>query len=378
LALAAFARRRRRGRVERRDLAGMALVGIAVLVATAQAVVPWSAWWNWDAWAIWDLKARAWFEAGGWPAGYLGNPDYGFSHRDYPPLLPWLQAWFAVCAGGLDGLRLRLLSPVFLAGLAVLLARLLGEAGAARGRWLLAGAFVLTPKVIEHGANGYADLPVACAATGALLAALRARRGGPAWPVAAWGGAAALLKEEGLVWGAACTLVAAWPSGTGGRRWGRLLGTAALFALLAAPWRVAAFSLGLRSIDRAFDVGTPRRALVAAPTVVKAFLQETVGPGVTAQRLADGPAAGIPEFAAHLRTGWLLFWPAALLRIALGWRRLGGSPAREIGLVLAAFAAAVLLAYGATVHDLAWHLETSLDRLMLQAAPAVWALACVL
>ncbi|MBS2023024.1 MAG: hypothetical protein JST92_11470, partial [Deltaproteobacteria bacterium] len=72
-------------------------------------------------------------------------------------------------------------------------------------------------------------------------------------------------------------------------------------------------------------------------------------------------------------TDWglaLLLLPLALA-LALGWPAARTQAARALGLALLVQLAGLLLAFLITPHDLDWHLDTALDRVLLQAVPAL-------
>src|SRR6185503_4370161 len=161
---------------------GVALVAASVVLAVIEAAMPMSAWGNWDAWAIWNLKAKAFWFARAVPRDFLQEPLFNFMHPDYPPGLPLLQAFLGYYAGGLHESLLRGLSVLFHLMLATMLARLLGDLGVGRYRWLLAGCYACIPKVLDQASSGYADLLLSSALAGSLVCIVRAMRGvAPAW-----------------------------------------------------------------------------------------------------------------------------------------------------------------------------------------------------
>lgn len=358
------------------DRLGVGLIILGAAVALLRALIPFEAWHNWDAWAIWDFKAKACFEAQGIPMGYLRQEAYGFSHRDYPLGLPLLQTYLAFWSGGIGHPLLRLISPCFYLALLFMTADLLRALGLARGRWLLAGFLGLLPFVLDQSANGYADLPLSAAMTGCLAISIRSLRGqAPMWAVGWSGAIAASIKDEGLVWAGACMLVAFW----GLRRrmtFRRAIVAGLLFLALVGPWKTVSMRLGLSSTDRVFDMATiVREAGSRAMLIVRGVVLETVGPGMASGRLWGRPGGGFDELKAHIMRKWLLFWQITLIAFVLGLRKLRGDLRFPVFAVLGIQAAAVTAAYLATAHDMGWHLMTSLDRILLQIAPAFLALA---
>lgn len=358
------------------DRVGLGLLILGAVIALIRALIPFEAWHNWDAWAIWDFKVKACLEALGIPMEYLRQEEYGFSHRDYPLGLPFLQTYLAFWSGGIVNSLLRLISPFFYLALLFMTADLLRGLGLARGRWFLAGVLGLLPFMLDQSANGYADLPLSAAMTACLAISIRAMRGqAPLWAVGWCGAIAASIKDEGLVWAAACMLVTYW----GLRRkvpLRRVLAAGLLFLALAGPWKAVSLRLGLSSTDRAFHMSTiVREAGSRLSLIARGAVLETIGPGMASGRLWGRPGGGFGEFKAHVLNKWLLFWQVTLIAFLLGLRRLKGHLGLHVFAILGIQATAVTISYLASVHDMGWHLMTSLDRILLQIAPAFLGLA---
>ncbi len=365
------------GRPSRANVAGMAVAAVAVLAALLESAVPASAWSNWDAWAVWDLKVRAMLNEGGIPFGFLADSRYQFAHHEYPPGLPALQSFLALWAGGAGEGLLRLVSPLYLATLAALSSGLAGELGLSRFRWPLAAAVVTLPAAVAQGSSGYADLPVACWMAAGLLLVLRARRGAvPWWTVGAVGGLGGLVKSEGAVWAAAC-LVALAVGSRGPGRWRRLAAPALAAFLFLAPWQATKAHLGLRLTD--FDLrGLGSAPLARAAGIAKGVLFEALGPGAYYGQAGKRLPFTTGDWYVHLRDTWAALWFAFVLGLAVGGRRLHEPGVRETAAALGVQALFVGAGYLASAHELWWHLSTSLDRVLLQAAPAALLLAASL
>ena len=362
------------------DWAGIVLVAVAFAIAVLEALSPRPAWSNWDAWAIWDFKVKAALEGMGLPVTFLRNPDYGFTHPEYPFGWPAVQTFLAQCAGGFDTRLLRLLSPLFALCVPALLAALLLEVGVTNGRWLVAGAVALLPAALTQSSNGYVDWPVAATTTAALLLLLRACRGaGPAWGAALFAGLAGNLKNEAGVFGLG-VLLALLVATVGKRvRRGEFVMAVAVWIALIAPWRGVALMLDLSPRDFAFN---PGGALDAAPGRIFLFIQalalETLGPGLGGASFTSGTPVTWGEWWNHLVSTWLILWFVVAFVFVIGWRRLTRPGARELALVLAVQVFAALVAYIVTVRETRWLLASSLDRLLLQWVPAVVALCAAL
>lgn len=350
------------------DRAGATLVVLGFFLALTQAFAPQSAWNTWDAWMVWDLKVKAIRHAGWLPISYWNDPGYRFSRQEVPLAWPWLQAALAACAGTMDTRLLRLASPVFCLAMAPLLAALAGELGVARGRWLVAGLVSVLPLALEHAANGYVDWPLATVTTGALVVFLRVRRGAArGWEAGAWAGAAGLLKQEGIVAGAACVAVLAWSirRQRAGRR--EALRAAGTWLALIGPWLVIRTWYHLHSeaygpLSFALMGQAPGRLAM----VLRAVVLETLGSGRVTTRWGE-----------HLLGSWLLFWYVALPALALGWKRLVQPGRREVAIVVAVQLVTMTVAYLTTNWNPAALIGTSLDRLLLQTVPDIAVLAAV-
>jgi len=355
---------------------GVAMVIGSVLLAIADAAMPVSAWGNWDAWAIWNLKAKAFWYAGGFPKAFLQEPLFVFMHPDYPPGLPMLQAFLGYCAGGIDENLLRGLSVAYHLMLAALLARLLLELGVRRGRWLVTGVYVLIPKVLEQASSGYADLPLSGALIGALIFLVRVLNGtSPAWTVGLTCGLATLLKGEGLVLAAGGSVLLGLAALRNRATWRGVGAAILLMGLFAAPWRAVIHAW---SLDATFKIDLERlenNLPDQGPTILKAALLEASGIPLTGPLLTGRDPISTAGWWTHLRDSWLPLWYVVAAGLVLGASRLLTSPFPELTFLLALQLGAAWAVYLGAQYDVIWICLTSLDRLLLQAAPLAAAIA---
>jgi hypothetical protein len=158
---------------------------------------------GWDAWAIWNLRAHFLYRNGGlaWRDAFTEVLDW--SHPDYPLLLPAFVARGWALLGHESSAVPIALAGFFTFGCAGLMAASLGILrGAPQG--LLAGlALGATPWLYAQGAMQCADVPVAFFRLATLAAmAMADRLNSRGW--AALAGVAAALggwaKNEGLLW----------------------------------------------------------------------------------------------------------------------------------------------------------------------------------
>jgi hypothetical protein len=348
---------------------GLLAVGLVlVLFAAAVAFVLKAARFphgDWDAWAIWNLRARFLYRGGAaWRDGF--SPWLGWSHPDYPLLLPGAVARLWHWAGRESRSVPTLLGAVFTVGSVALLggvvARLRGPRQALVASLLLAGA----PILAVHGAAQYADAPLAFSVLAALaLLALadraRAEGAGPGGLVALAGlaaGLAAWTKNEGTL--LALAVVTAWLATrvvVAGRRAlrdagplvGGLLAPALAglaFRLLLAPpsEMVAPLDLGTL-LGRASD---PARLVLVVSAMARGLA--SFGGGVVA-----APVLG----AAYLVLAGIDLTPSSRPAVV------------ATGLALALSLTGLALVFLVlTPYDLDWHLGTSLWRLLYQLWPA--------
>lgn len=311
---------------------------------------------EWDAIAIWNLHARFLFFGGSAWKDYFSIP---YTHPDYPLLIPaWNAAGWSLLGRAVPGLPQG-------SGMLFLLASVGSLAGFVQqvGGWktaLLAGAVLLaSPAFITLAAWQYADVPLAfytLAAAGFLMLAEKQ-------PASSRG----MLVLSGFTAG-----LAVWTKNEG---WSILLGL--IFARLA--WQV---------FQRSRLGGWGWFTAGLLPPVITAlfFKWFTAPPGDLFSGRSLGDFAGMlfdfsrwglifQEYGRQIFTlgGWVLpvLLPLALYA-ALNQPR--QDKAESItwlaGLPLLFIQAQYLVIYLITPYPLAWHLQTSLDRLLIQTFPA--------
>ncbi|MBM3854669.1 MAG: hypothetical protein FJ399_16210, partial [Verrucomicrobia bacterium] len=319
---------------------------------------------GWDGWAIWNLHARFLARAGpAWPA-LLAEPQLSWTHPDYPRLLAASVARGWSWAGGEAPAVSALVSGAFAlavpALLAALLGRLHGLLAAIGGALLLLG----TPFFVTFAANQHADIPLAgylLAAVGCVLLQERepAARG---WLALAGlcAGLAAWTKNEGLLFavvGAVAVVGHGWRRG-----WSRRARAEFLVWLGAALLPVVWFKLALAPPG---DLG--------AGSWSARFLQ--MGEWARHRAILASLGRDLWQFGE-----WLVHpvFALVLLPIAWRWRPAARAAAGPVPLVLGGMLAGDYFVYLTSPHDLAWHLDSSLVRLLLQLWPLAilwWSLA---
>jgi len=332
------------------------LAGGALLVAAGFAARAVAAYWveiplgAFDAVATWNLRARLLHLA----SGDLSN---ALDATNYPLLLPGAISFQWSLAGAVSTVAARATGAGFLAATALLLAACPRRGGRALG-YAAAALFLATPFAVGQGSSQEADVPTACylLASAALLASrLRATPGPPAELAGLALGLLVWTKNEGLLWAGFALALFALTDRRAARR------DAPRLALGLAPGLVA---LALFKL-----VWAPDRGLSAS-----GFLE-----GEALGRLADGarwreiggalverldPTAGPFPWG----FAWLFLAVAAVgLRILRA--ELASSESRFLSRLALATVGCVPIVYALTPLPLAWHLGTSLDRLLLQLYP---------
>lgn len=322
---------------------------------------------GWDAWAIWNLRAKFLFALGDdWRAALSGR----FDHGDYPLLVP---ATLARCWSllGTDDAAIGVALGIGFTGLTVTtcIAAVAHRAGLSSG--LLAGTVLLgTVRLLRWGAAQYADVPLAfffLATSVLLVLADEHRNGQPSRPR---GG---LLFLAGLTAG-----LAAWTKNEG-----LLFAAVVLAARPAVVWFQRGWRRGLRESLFVLAGAAPVLILVAGFKIQVPLANDLIAgqhAGASLSRVLD-PArhgmilAGLAGSASHVVHGFLAVLPACFVLLGRNRRAAGAAnsllfPTAALGLMLAGYYAIYLT----TPHDLAWHLSSSADRLLVQLWPAAVAM----
>ncbi len=151
-----------------------------------------------DVWAIWKLKARYLFESPSFWRSYF-VPELGFSHQDYPLFYPLAIVWGWMAAGRENTFSCWMLAALFTVSTAGLL-----MAAAPRGllRAFAGLALISVPVFIGMGGSQYADILMAYFALAGAVLICRAfeKDLGVYFSVSGiFLGLGALVKNEGIV-----------------------------------------------------------------------------------------------------------------------------------------------------------------------------------
>ena len=316
---------------------------------------------EWDAWAIWNLRAR--FLYLGYPSHWRDafSPFLDWSHVEYPLLLPLAVSREWMYAGRDSAAVPVAVAAIFSVGIVAVACRSVWRARSTSRAAVTAAAILASPAFVRHSSSQCADIPLAFYVLGTFLwisRAVESPSNSRSWYVAgASAGLAAWTKNEGILFLGLCLFLVAvmssWLDGRAGWRsvFRFFAGAAPMIAALVsfkalAPENEIAASLSMQSVVTAF--GDAERV-------------KTVGVAV-ARELWLGGAASVGVL------------PILATFVLIAGLRRPWEPGPLIGLsaavVLIGCYAAV---YVVTPYDLAWHMRTSIDRVMLHAFPTlVW------
>lgn len=364
-----------------------------------------------DAIAIWNTKARFLADEQLWRGVF--SPQIPWTHPDYPLLLPLnlarLWSYTGLCGHGEPAWCGLVLGLVYL-GLALMIVGgtlslmvskqrdLSGSSEGSSEAWGLVAALAIlgSPGVQSAAVSQMADLPVGAALAGAVACSIMATRvtqtpeksGFESHRSVAWAllagllaGAAAWTKNEGQLMALAVGLAVLW-AGVVVPLWtSRLTARSDFNSILRnSLWLITAFVLAF----------VPTGLLLLG---LKLWLVPTN------DLLQDQSVAGLSRLIEPARHMQIISGYAVAAKVALGWpllvvvgvtlvtaivtpgqRRWAATGALAIpGAVLVLILAGEYGVYLLTPHDLAWHLQTSADRLLVQLWPTIvltLALAC--
>lgn len=310
---------------------------------------------GWDAWATWFLKGRALYQAGTLPLSFFSDPRFlPYAHLDYPLLVPLTIAGTYAWTGDLDTLMKGwwpLLVGAAAAGLYWGLAGLVGPIARLGGLLLLLGL----PEIRSHTVGsyiGYADLPLAVFVLygGLFLYRWQQRPNAGAFSVAAlFFSLAGFTKNEGII-SAGTGLGLLLLLGIMRKRisWAGVVGAGWSAAVFVLPWQWQRQALGLVS-----EFQPTWSTLPAQWAVRHGFIWDSLTALITNPMRFNYlwpvmPLLGLAAFLFAPRR-WLATLPLLILLSA------------QIGVSV--------LAYVVSPNDLAWHLKTSADRVVLQSVP---------
>jgi hypothetical protein len=312
-------------------LAAVVALAHAALIAARPAV-------GWDFRYIWGLKAQVFAMNGTHDAAWLAWPPHAFAHPTYPPLWCDLLASGVAAGAGPAAVASAWQALVAIALGAGCWACTRGAASPVRALAAAAGAW--SPVIFWPRYSGYAEPLLALLVVAAFCGLDRLTAGEqdvmPA--LVASTAALALVKDEGsaLALGVALAAVRI----VGGRR---ALPVVGAFAVPWVCWHLFLLHGGIHQETYRLSLPLIVRHLGEAPVALAAALKPKLVVLAAAEALA-----------------------------APGLR---GPRLRGVRLALTVWGLAVAGAYLTTTSGLAWHLFTSLDRVIAAPLPAIVALA---
>lgn len=314
---------------DRRALALVFGVGACLLVLAAMRPVA-----GWDGWFVWSLKAKSLALAGSFNTPVFVNPVYTYSNPDYPTLLPSWQALAYLLSGNVTVSWPLQFQQAWLWTMSAASLILL-TAAVRPARFLLLLAWAISPQVLWQSMQGYADVPMSLfliVGTIVLWTGADDFRGRTVGVILLAG--AALTKDEGLLF--ALIVVG---SVMIGRRPRRLLATAPIVIAAWLPWFLFIKMHRLSNY-------------VANSSTLLSFLGKVTG------RTPPILKSMTIELLSPVR--WGLLVPACLLLVVLH-----RAVVPRLGIAVLLGLSAVVVIYVLTPFDLAAHLATSLNRVLI-------------
>jgi len=341
-------------------LAGLFLLAVAIGLTVFVVYTMNKPHGEWDAWSIWNMRARFFVRAGQfWKDAFTS--DLAWSHPDYPLLLPGIVAMLWTLAH--TGSTAAPIGVAFLFGLGTA-GLLISTLGILRGKAqaFVAGILLIgTVSFVENAANQYADIPLSFAILASLaLLCLQDRHpedlrfsllAGLVAGFAAW------TKNEGLMFLAVlivARIVALVRHGNRGAMLPQLLRFA---AGCLPPLAVIAF-FKLRFAPANDLMGRPMHDVIAHATDIARWVT-TVQGFIKAALITGG-------FLVPLALLMAAYWFLVRFNVEARDRLSLGTLVITLSLMLIGDFAVYVLLTG----DVAWQMNTSLERLFMQLWPS--------
>lgn len=129
--------------------------------------------WDIDSFALWGFKSKAIFYCALDKNSYFHNPSYGFSHLDYPLLVPLLNAGVYISMGKVSQNLGKLLYLPLYCSFSILLYYSCDEKTKKIFRWGLVAVIISSPALLQWSGAGTADIYVATYLTLSLYCGLK-------------------------------------------------------------------------------------------------------------------------------------------------------------------------------------------------------------
>lgn len=306
-----------------------------------------------DVWAIWKFKARILFLSDK-PLQLLFEPNFKFSHFDYPIFYPLMLVWGWILVGKQSVYAGMWCSILFWSGFLCTAAGFVRELKPKQS-WVLPLLFASTPILTGYAASLYADTIVAgYFLTGVVLILLCLRNAsnhllmGAGWMMAS----AALIKNEGQMACAASLVILVFSVRLIPKIFYFFFGAAMPLGVLIYFRRLCPYENHMLSIERFKEVVDRGDLIPYLQTIFNAIKEQVLN-----------------------ENSWVYGWVFIILTtLLLAFRFLKQKrwiPHLFACLMLASYIGVYIM----TFRDLEGHLRTSLDRVMLQIYP-IFLMAC--
>lgn len=326
---------------------------------------------GWDAWAIWFMKARIFFLEGKVASAFLLNKSYASTHLDYPLLVPLAVSWIYTCLGTVNDQLAKVIFPLLFSAMLIVFFYIVRRLSTRGNAILFTALLALSPVIMTHTGGfsmpfgslysgdfvGYADLMLSIYFFSAAAFFYLYMLKDDTWPLfcsvlflalGAW------TKNEGLPYAffgvilIALYLLISPRIKRPGAVFIALLVLS--FLVIAAPWLFYKSYLNLQSEYMVtLSLSTVMNNIGRLPLILS-------------------------------RTGGFMFrnvelfnltWYLYFLTLILNWRRFFSAPLAFLNLFFFLQFSLYIFIYIISPNEINWHLDTSLDRLLLHMVPLV-------
>ncbi len=328
-----------------------------VAVAADVAIYPTM---EWDAFGIWQLKGEVLAKSALEPRpAYFENVNLSYSHLRYPVLMPMMSAGVHALTGRLgdDGQK----TPALLMylGLVAVVYSTIRRGSGHLAAITVTAMFADLPVFFRYAGSGTAEMALTAFYGGSVACLLRwwkDRDWGDLVLAALFSACMAWTKNEGQAL-AAINGVIILGVALSRRQWAQGATFIAIVFLLFLPWLI--YMWGLPRTDENYagrlNFGELASHVDRLPVIVK----ET---GLAMGKWIDsGPL--------RLTAAWGIFWVVLVVLAASGWRRFGRGEVVLLWILLLLHLVVYVPPYMVTPWDLRELMATTIDRLLMHAAP---------
>jgi hypothetical protein len=329
----------------------------AVAVASDVAIYPTM---EWDAFVIWQLKGEVLAKSALTPRpGYFQNVNLSYSHLRYPLLTPMMSAGVHALTGQLGDDGQKMPALLMYLGLTAVIYSTVRSGSGHLVAITITAMFADLPVFFRYAGSGTAEMALTafygCSAA-CLLRWRQERHWGDLVLTAMFTACMAWTKDEGQALAAINAAVIGWLS-LSRRNWAQLAAFIVIVLVLFLPWLI--FIQGLPRTDEDYAGRLHLRELAAHADRVPEIAR---GMGRGMIKLIDaGPQ--------HLMAAWGIFWIALAAAAIVGWRRWRRADVMLLWILLGLHLLVYFPPYMVTPWDLTELMKTTIDRLLMHAAP---------